>query len=79
MTPFTGCLHCDSIRFLAGPRGGASQNIICEACSAGYNVVFAFVAGHPWASLLINELSPPTGKPADRTGASYIIELIPHG
>lgn len=74
MTPFTGCPHCGSIRFLAGPRGGSSQNVTCLGCSARFNLL---IPPQPGPLLLLEELSAPTGKPADPRGAGYIIELAP--
>jgi hypothetical protein len=72
--PFTGCPHCESIRFLAGPRGGSSQNVTCLGCSARLTLV---IPPLPGPLLLLEELSGPTGEPADPRGGRYIIELAP--
>ncbi len=57
MIPFDGCPHCRSIRFLAGPRGGSSQNVVCMGCSARLNLV---IPPLPGPLLLLNELSGPS-------------------
>jgi hypothetical protein len=74
MIPFIGCPHCRGIRFVAGPRGGASQNVTCCHCSARYNLV---IPPLPGPLLLLEELSAPTGERAEVRGRAYIIELIP--
>lgn len=33
-----GCLFCKNHEFFVGPRGGASANVYCTNCLAGYNV-----------------------------------------
>jgi hypothetical protein len=43
-------------------------------CSAVYNLLIPPVPG---GFMLLQELSAPTGKPADRAGAAYIIEIVP--
>lgn len=73
MTPFQGC-QCGSLRFIAGPRGGSSQNVTCMGCSAGYNLLIPPVPG---GFMLLQEFSAPTGKPPDTAGAAYIIEIVP--
>lgn len=69
---FTGCPHCESVRFLPGPRGGMSQNIACERCGARFNVAF-FGRGFP--PVLLEELSGPGDVDPDLFGG-YIIELV---
>jgi ribosomal protein S27AE len=32
------CPRCGSTEFLAGPRGGAAQNVKCAKCDYGMNV-----------------------------------------
>jgi hypothetical protein len=75
MIPFTACLHCSGVRFVAGPRGGSAQNVACLGCSAVFNLIIPPLTG-PF--LLFEELAPPTGKPIDypRQAGTYIIELI---
>jgi hypothetical protein len=74
LIPFNGCPHCRSTRFLAGPRGGSSQNVTCLGCSARFNLL---IPPLPGPFLLLDELSGPTGEPADPRAAIYIIELAP--
>lgn len=75
MTPFHRCPYCSSTRFVAGPRGGLSQNVTCTQCSAAFNIVLPYVIPIEEA-LLLDEIKPSTGLPADLTGAVYIIELL---
>jgi hypothetical protein len=75
MIEFTGCTHCKSIRFLAGPRGGSSQNIVCLGCGARLNVM---IPPLPGPFMLMHELSGPTKPPQPPYyGVAYIIELVP--
>jgi hypothetical protein len=32
------CPDCGHLGMRGGPRGGAGQNIFCEACGSGFNV-----------------------------------------
>lgn len=75
MIPFQACAHCASNRFLAGPRAGLAQNFTCMGCGAMLNLL---VAPYPGPLLLLDELSAPTGKPPDMTGAAYVIEILRH-
>jgi Zn ribbon nucleic-acid-binding protein len=34
------CPACNGDDFIAGPRGGAAQNIECRACAARFNVTW---------------------------------------
>lgn len=72
MIEFDGCPHCRGVRFLAGPRGGSSQNVSCMGCGARLNLVTPPLPG---PLLLLEELSGPTGQPPDTASANYIIEL----
>jgi hypothetical protein len=71
VTPFRCCPHCESRRFLPGPRGGSSLNVLCAGCSARYNLLI-----QPYEVWLIDPISAPTGSPPNFSGAAYLIELI---
>jgi hypothetical protein len=34
------CPDCRSLGLRAGPRGGAGQNIFCDACGSGFNIAY---------------------------------------
>lgn len=51
---FTRCPHCGSAQFREGPRGGASVNIFCTSCEAGFNVFD--IPGGPYLDM---EIRPP--------------------
>jgi hypothetical protein len=34
------CPDCGAKPLRAGPRGGVGQNIFCDGCGAGFNVVY---------------------------------------
>ena len=71
MTEFDGCPHCRGIRFLAGPRGGSSQNVSCMGCGARLNLVIPPLPG----PLLLLDVGSPSDNPPDMPSAGYIIEL----
>jgi hypothetical protein len=55
LTPFTGCPHCGCVAFQAGPHGGASLNLYCLRCSAGFNIFLL-----PDGYYLDQDISPPS-------------------
>jgi len=76
MTPFTACPHCEGRRFVPGPQGGMSINVMCIGCCARFNIVLPTIMRPEAPVLLVNVLGPPIGEPADLTGVAWLIELI---